>query len=213
MSEVEDITKNTDEEQEEPGDIEQDEEEEDEEAVEIEQDDDDDDDDDEASNEAEAVIGTKNKTNADTNNTLLFENDDLEDSDEEDYEYDEDMFKRIDENKQRYTNLHAESKIINKEELDILTKVIRNDDGFITDNLHTTIPWLSKYEFSKLLGQRIKQLNEGNKPYINIDNTSNIDNYNIAEQEIREKLPFIIKRPMPNGGCEYWKLEDLEIIN
>ena len=42
----------------------------------------------------------------------------------------------------------------------------------------------------------------------------NIDNYNIAEQEIREKkLPFIIKRPMPNGGCEYWKLEDLQIIN
>jgi len=25
-------------------------------------------------------------------------------------------------------------------------------------------------------------------------------------------LPFIVKRPMPNGGCEYWKLQDLEIL-
>ena len=184
MSEVEDITKNTDEEQEEPGDIEQDEEEEDEEAVEIEQDDDDDDDDDEASNEAEAVIGTKikqmqiqtihcclkmmiwkivTKKIMNTMKTCL------------------NVLTKI--NNVIPIYMH-ESKIINKEELDILTKVIRNDDGFITDNLHTTIPWLSKYEFSKLLGQRIKQLNEGNKPYINIDNTSNIDNYNIAEQEI-----------------------------
>ena len=35
----------------------------------------------------------------------------------------------------------------------------------------------------------------------------------IALKEFNEKkIPFIIKRPMPNGGCEYWKFEDLEII-
>jgi hypothetical protein len=32
-------------------------------------------------------------------------------------------------------------------------------------------------------------------------------------KELEEKkMPFIIKRPMPNGGCEYWKLSDLEIL-
>ena len=33
----------------------------------------------------------------------------------------------------------------------------------------------------------------------------------IAEKELEEKkIPFIIRRPLPNGGSEYWKVEDLE---
>jgi len=40
-----------------------------------------------------------------------------------------------------------------------------------------------------------------------------IDGYIIAELELREKkLPFIIRRPIPSGGCEYWNLRDLEQI-
>ena len=40
-----------------------------------------------------------------------------------------------------------------------------------------------------------------------------IDGYLIALKEFEEKkIPFIVKRPMPNGGCEYWKLSDLEIL-
>ena len=199
-----------DEQQEEPEDSEQDEQE-DQEDIELEDDDDDDDDVDE---EQEVLQKTKKTSSAEPSGSIMFDNDDLEDSEDEDYEYDEDMFKRIDENRQSYTYLHAESRIINKEELAILTKTVRDDQGFIVDNLHTTIPWITKYEFSKILGQRIKQLNEGNKPYITVDTSVQMDNYNIAEQEIREKkVPFIIKRPMPNGGCEYWKLEDLQIIN
>ena len=39
-------------------------------------------------------------------------------------------------------------------------------------------------------------------------------NYSIAKKELEKKiLPFIIKRPLPNGECEYWKLKDLEIID
>ena len=217
MSEIEDTVKINEDEQsenEEEQEQEQEQDDDDDEQVIIEQDDDEIDDDDNDAEETDIVTGAKGTTTIDNNNSLIFDNDELEESDEEDYEYDEDMFKRIDENKDKYNNLHAESKIINKDELAILSKVTRNNDGFIVDDLHTTIPWLTKYEFSKLLGQRIKQLNEGNKPYISVETTAYIDNYNIAEQEIREKkLPFIIKRPMPNGGCEYWKLEDLQIIN
>jgi hypothetical protein len=33
----------------------------------------------------------------------------------------------------------------------------------------------------------------------------------LAELE-RKAIPFIIKRPLPNGGCEYWKLKDLEVL-
>ena len=40
-----------------------------------------------------------------------------------------------------------------------------------------------------------------------------IDGYIIAELELKEKkIPFIIRRPIPNGSCEYWHLKDLEII-
>ena len=40
------------------------------------------------------------------------------------------------------------------------------------------------------------------------------NNILIAKKELEKKLlPFIIKRPLPNGECEYWKLKDLEIID
>ena len=40
-----------------------------------------------------------------------------------------------------------------------------------------------------------------------------IDGYIIAQLELEHKrLPFIIRRPIPNGGSELWKLQDLEII-
>ena len=28
----------------------------------------------------------------------------------------------------------------------------------------------------------------------------------------QKKIPFIVRRPLPNGGSEYWKLRDLEIL-
>ena len=46
-------------------------------------------------------------------------------------------------------------------------------------------------------------------PTCNID----IDNYVIANRELREKkLPFIIQRPMANGKSEYWNINDLEFL-
>ena len=40
-----------------------------------------------------------------------------------------------------------------------------------------------------------------------------IDGYLIALMEYEEKkIPMILRRPLPNGGCEYWKLQDLELI-
>jgi len=29
---------------------------------------------------------------------------------------------------------------------------------------------------------------------------------------MERKIPFIIRRPIPGGGSEYWKLSDLDII-
>ena len=41
-----------------------------------------------------------------------------------------------------------------------------------------------------------------------------IDGYTIAQKEFeKKKIPFIIRRTLPNGGSEYWKFEDLEILS
>jgi hypothetical protein len=32
--------------------------------------------------------------------------------------------------------------------------------------------------------------------------------------ELKQKrIPFIIRRPLPNGGSEYWRVQDLEDIS
>jgi DNA-directed RNA polymerase I, II, and III subunit RPABC2 len=94
-----------------------------------------------------------------------------------------------------------------------MTKVVRNADGIIIDKLHRTIPYLTKYEKARILGQRAKQINSGAYPFVKVPETV-IDGYIIAEMELKQKrIPFIIRRPLPNGGSEYWKVQDLEDIS
>ena len=74
------------------------------------------------------------------------------------------------------------------------------------------MPFITKYEKARILGERAKQINMGAKPLIEIG-PEVMDGYLIALKEFQEKrIPFVIKRPMPNGGCEYWKFKDLEVI-
>ena len=102
--------------------------------------------------------------------------------------------------------------IHNYDEVEALTTVARNEHGIIADPLHRTLPFLSKYERTRILGERAKQINDGATPFVKVD-PSIIDGYLIALKELEErKLPFIIRRPMSNGGSEYWKLKDLEFI-
>ena len=107
---------------------------------------------------------------------------------------------------------HPESKTVNYNEVNALSKVTRDKNNNIIDDLHKTIPILSRYERAAILGTRTKQLNNGNNPFIPVNSTI-LDNYLIAESELKlKKLPFIIKRPIPNGGFEYWHIEDLELL-
>jgi len=110
-------------------------------------------------------------------------------------------------------NFHPESVLHNYDEILSMTKVARNSDGVIIDKLHRTIPYLTKYEKARILGQRAKQINSGAYPFIKVHENV-IDGYIIAEMELKQKrIPFIIRRPLPNGGSEYWKIQDLEDIS
>jgi len=70
-------------------------------------------------------------------------------------------------------------------------------------------PVLTKFEKCKILGIRTEQLASGAKPLIELDNTET-SAYEVAKKELRlKKIPFIIRRYLPNKKYEDWRLEDL----
>ena len=132
----------------------------------------------------------------------------------EDEDEDDDYLQKFDqEQKNNYIlEQHPECEIHNYNEIYNLARVQRNKDNIIVDDLHKTIPLLTKYEKTRILGLRAKQINNGAKPLVTI-NTQIIDGYLIALKELEEKkIPIIIRRPIPNGASEYWHLKDLEIL-
>ena len=143
--------------------------------------------------------------------------DDEDEDDEEDEDADNDSseyFQKLKSNvRESYVaTYHPESLSHNYDEIQTLSRVVRNSAGVIVDDLHRTIPIMTKYEKTRILGQRAKQLNEGAPAFIKIDSTV-IDGYLIAVKELEQKkTPFIIRRPLPNGGSEYWRIQDLEIL-
>ncbi len=80
------------------------------------------------------------------------------------------------------------------------------------DNQHTTYPFLTLYEKTKVLALRASQLARGAPPFIDVPEYLT-DVYEIARAELEAKrLPYILKRPLPDGTFEYWRLADLMII-
>jgi DNA-directed RNA polymerase subunit K/omega len=124
----------------------------------------------------------------------------------------EDLQKIEEEQVLTYINrYHSECLVSNSEEVEALSKIIKINNVIIDPN-HKTNPILSKYEKTKILGQRTKQLNSGCLPYISVPSNI-IDNYLIAQMELKEKkIPVILRRPISSSHSEYWKLEDLEQI-
>ena len=160
----------------------------------------------------EVVTGeTYNSTIIDNENLLQIEEEHDDDSLSE--SYDEQMQKLEKSYKEDILEkYHKEEFHINHDEMLKLSQLKKDDKGFIKDLLHKTTPILSKYEYTNIIGIRAKQLSDGAPPLIELSEEI-IDNYIIADIELRQKvLPFIIKRPLGHGGCEYWKVSDLEIL-
>ena len=74
---------------------------------------------------------------------------------------------------------------------------------------HTTYPFLTLYERTKILSLRASHLAHGDAPFIEVPEYLT-DVYEIAKAELEAKrLPYILKRPLPDGEYEYWRLADL----
>ena len=143
------------------------------------------------------------------------------DTDESDSESEDEYIHKVDlEKKLQYIKeTHTQEISKTYEEMVVLTKIKRqkttnSGEDLIVDDKHTTVPILTKYEKTRVLGIRVSQLNEGAPRYISLGSEHTIiDNNVIAEKELRlKKLPFILTRPLPNGEKEHWRLKDLEIL-
>lgn len=160
-------------------------------------------------NETQEVVGNEQKV---AENLGIIDDDEDIEEDEEDLD---ESLRKLEKDIDNDTILKHHPEIIqnNYDEILALCKIIRNDKGIIVDELHKTYPFITKYEYARVIGMRTKQLNNGADPFVKVDRGM-IDGYTIALKEMEEKkIPFIIARPLPNGGREYWKLQDLELIH
>ena len=181
---------------------------------EVDEDNDDDVDDDDDEDDEVDVEVVKKSNNINMNDNDLIRNIYNADDEEDDDDLDEDYLQKIDEELQKdiISEHHHELKKHNMTEIETLCKIVRNTNGIIVDPLHKTVPFVTRYEEARVIGERAQQLESGSKPFIEVK-PNVIDSYLIALDEYKQKkIPFIIRRPLPNGGSEYWRLADLEQI-
>jgi DNA-directed RNA polymerase I, II, and III subunit RPABC2 len=85
-------------------------------------------------------------------------------------------------------------------------------DSVTKDPEHRSQPFLTIFERTKILGFRANQLAQGARPYVDVPEHI-VQTLDIAKLELEQRrLPFILKRPMPDGTFEYWRLSDLIML-
>lgn len=85
--------------------------------------------------------------------------------------------------------------------------------GEKADVNHRTYPFLTNFERTKIIGLRANQISRGSVPFISVPKHIT-DVRDIARLELEQKrLPYLIKRPLPDGTFEYWRLSDLMILS
>ena len=73
-----------------------------------------------------------------------------------------------------------------------------------------TSKFMTKYERARILGTRALQISK-NAPLM-VDPGEESDPYRLAEMELSEKkIPFIVRRYLPDGSYEDWKVNELYV--
>merc|ERR1719188_911276 len=71
-----------------------------------------------------------------------------------------------------------------------------------------TTPYLTKYERARILGARALQISMNAPVMVELDGET--DPLLIAEKELTERVvPFVIRRFLPDGTYEDWKVAEL----
>ena len=124
-----------------------------------------------------------------------------------DYDDDEDLNKEFEENEEE----EEESEDRDKD------SQLFEDNGEgrkdkIDDTKRTTTPYLTKYEKARIIGARALQISKNAPIFVNAENET--DPILIVEKELRlHKIPFIIKRFLPDWPYEDWAVKDLKLTD
>lgn len=79
---------------------------------------------------------------------------------------------------------------------------------------HITNPYMTKYEYAKLVGYRAVMLAHGHPPCIEYDKSVPYDPVKIAKQEVDSlATPLHIKRQLPDGRIDVWSVSEMHIID
>lgn len=96
------------------------------------------------------------------------------------------------------------------EEKDMEVLDISSANVQIRSSERKTLPRMTKYEKAHVIGVRASQLSAGAPPFVDIGNESNP--LGIATMELNEKkIPFIIRRRLPDNSFEDWAIDELMI--
>ena len=75
-------------------------------------------------------------------------------------------------------------------------------------------PLMTRYEFNQIISLRTEHIAQEAPIFVDDVGVTqgNMPLRAIAERELLAgKLPYIVRRPMPNGKIEYWKVSDLDL--
>ena len=87
---------------------------------------------------------------------------------------------------------------------------VRKGTRKIPDADRITSKFMTKYERARILGSRALQISK-NAPLM-VDPGDESDPYKLAEMELGEKkIPYIVRRYLPDGAFEDWKVSELYI--
>jgi DNA-directed RNA polymerase subunit K/omega len=158
-------------------------------------------------------IDTETEDDYDEEINIIEEEDSLEDFDDTDVnEFDD--------------NEDMENMEENDENGCILDKIIEDDNTYFDNLINSEIKpdieeillekenristnRLTKYEMTRILGERTGQLKKGAKPMVK--NFEHLSYEKIAEKEFElDMIPYKIKRKLPNGKSEIWQFSELK---
>lgn len=101
-----------------------------------------------------------------------------------------------------------DSVIINEDQQQEDVAGIRRGIRKVPDEERITSRFMTKYERARILGSRALQISK-NAPLM-VDPGEESDPYKLAEMELdKRKVPFIVRRYLPDGSYEDWKVSEL----
>jgi DNA-directed RNA polymerase I, II, and III subunit RPABC2 len=108
--------------------------------------------------------------------------------------------------------MEQENEMVLEEEMIDEVKIVNYSnvlDATIEMKKKRTNPYLTKYEKARIIGIRAQQIASGSIPLV--DSKGLVSPISIALKELKErKIPFIIRRKLPNNTYEDWTIEELK---